>query len=160
MNTGNLIWKDNCYGATSAIALMKGVLYSASHAHDCSDLGAFGEVTPRRYQRLLAETADSHGAAKPTLLHWFPTVNPGPPNSYYLQGPWAMANDDTDLWVGGEFTTANGQPQQGLTRYVYKATAPDVNPPEPMLAPMVTPRGTRLRWASTGRPPGTGTTRT
>ncbi|WP_344312013.1 LamG-like jellyroll fold domain-containing protein [Fodinicola feengrottensis] len=152
VNTGNLIWKDNCYGATSAIALMKGVLYSASHAHDCSDLGAFGEVTPRRYQRLLAETADSHGAAKPTLLHWFPTVNPGPPNSYYLQGPWAMANDDTDLWVGGEFTTANGQPQQGLTRYVYKATAPDVNPPEPMLAPMVTPRGTTslgVNWQAT-----------
>jgi hypothetical protein len=138
--TGNLIWKDSCLGATSAIALMKGVLYSASHAHNCSDIGAFPEITPRRYQRLLAETADSHGAAKPTLLHWFPLVNPGPANSYYQQGPWAMANDDTNLWVGGEFTTAGGQAQQGLTRYVYKSTAADTNPPEAFSAPLVTSR--------------------
>lgn len=153
VTTGNLIWKDSCLGATSAISLMKGVLYSASHAHDCSDLGAFGEVTPRRYQRLLAENANSGGAAKPTLLHWFPVVNPGPSTSYYLQGPWAMANDDTNLWVGGEFTTANGQAQQGLTRYVYKATARDVNPPEaPFAAPVVTARSSTslgISWQTT-----------
>jgi hypothetical protein len=150
--TGNLIWKDGCFGATSAIALMKGVLYSASHAHDCSDIGAFGEITPRRYQRLLAETADSHGAAKPTLLHWFPSVNPGPANSYYQQGPWAMANDDTNLWVGGEFTTANGQAQQGLTRYGYKSTAADTNPPEAFSTPLVTSRSSTslgVTWQAT-----------
>ena len=34
--TGAQVWKDVCLGATQALAVYQGVLYSGSHAHDCS----------------------------------------------------------------------------------------------------------------------------
>ncbi len=106
--TGKLLWKDTCLGATTTIAVQNGVVYSGSHAHDCSSMGGWGQTNPATYQRLLAETADSGGASKNQLLHWFPQINYGPTSSYYKQGPWSMANDDKYLWVGGEFTQVGG----------------------------------------------------
>ncbi|GAA1688375.1 hypothetical protein GCM10009765_42290 [Fodinicola feengrottensis] len=138
-NTGTTQWKDTCLGATTTIAVQGGIVYSGSHAHDCSSMGGWSQTNPATYQRLLAETADSGGASKNKLLHWFPSVNTGPADSYYKQGPWAMANDDTYLWVAGEFTKVGGVDQQGLTRFAPKSVAPDINPPEaPFAAPVAT----------------------
>jgi hypothetical protein len=135
-NTGTTKWKDTCLGATTTIAVQNGVVYSGSHAHDCSSMGGWSQTNPVTYQRLLAETADSGGASKNKLLHWFPSVNTGPADSYYKQGPWAMANDSSYLWIGGEFTKVGGVNQQGLTRFAPKSIAPDINPPEaPFPAP-------------------------
>jgi hypothetical protein len=152
-NTGNTLWKDTCLGATTTVAVQNGVVYSGSHAHDCSSMGGWSQTNPVTYQRLLAETASSGGAPKNQLLHWFPQINFGPADSYYKQGPWAMANDDTYLWVGGEFTQVGGVAQQGLTRFAVTSTSPDINPAEvPFAAPTVAKAGAgklKVTWKTT-----------
>ncbi len=112
-------WRDTCLGATQAVLVHSGVLYSGSHAHDCASMGGFPDQ-PRKH--LLAQSVDD-----PTLLPWFPDTNDGIGEPV---GPRVMAQTDKGghhyLWVGGEFTTVNGAGQQGLTRF---ADGPDTGAP-------------------------------
>ncbi|WP_339154892.1 hypothetical protein [Actinomadura luteofluorescens] len=149
---GTLRWIDGCRGATQAVSIMDGILYSGSHAHDCSTQpGGFPEIVPDLpYQRLLAEPTHPDPAQydTPPILHWFPNTNGGP--TTYNQGPRAMDNDGRYLWVGGDFTTVNGRSQQGLTRYGSLAVTKDANPSEPVHKPTVTkPDGTTGQLAVT-----------
>ncbi|MEY9998055.1 hypothetical protein ABIE67_010174 [Streptomyces sp. V4I8] len=141
LNGFNERWRDKCYGATQAVEAYKGVLYSASHTHDCSSMGELPELWER--QHLLAQSVDG-----PSLLGWFPDTNDGLGE---LIGPRVMttaSKDDTDyLWVGGEFTTVQGKPQQGLTRF---ANHPDTGAPS---VPQTSVSSTRpgevdVRWQS------------
>jgi hypothetical protein len=115
-------WRDTCLGATQAVHVYEDVLYSGHHGHDCSSMGAFPNQV--RYH-LFAQSVDD-----PTLLGWFPDTNDGLGAS---EGPRVITSvkdhptDSRDfLWVGGEFTTVNGQPQWSLTRF---ATGPDTGNP-------------------------------
>jgi hypothetical protein len=119
-------WRDTCLGATQSVEVYKGVLYSASHAHDCSSTGQFPQMADR--QHLLAESVNS---PKP-LLGWFPDTDDGPAGTEQI-GPRALTTASSGgvdyLWVGGEFTriASNGnRPQQGLVRF---ASAPDTRAP-------------------------------
>jgi hypothetical protein len=120
-------WRDTCLGATQSVAVYHGVLYSASHAHDCSSMGQFPQLTDDR-QHLLAESVDN---PKP-LLGWFPDTDDGPKGTEQI-GPRAItvaSGGGADyMWVGGEFTriASNGnRPQQGLVRF---PSTPDTRPP-------------------------------
>ncbi|QXJ24407.1 hypothetical protein AGRA3207_005726 [Actinomadura graeca] len=153
---GTLRWIDNCLGATQAITVMDGLLYSGSHAHDCSSQpDGFPELVPGiPYQRLLAEPTHPDPARfdTPPLLHWFPNTNGGP--TAYNQGPRALDNNGKYLWAGGDFTNVNGEKQQGLARFASLSVAKDVNPPEPVRKPAVAkPDGTtgqlRVTWVQT-----------
>ncbi|WNF30173.1 LamG domain-containing protein [Streptomyces sp. C11-1] len=112
-------WRDTCLGATQSVLVHSGVLYSGSHAHDCASMGAFPDQ-PRKH--LLAQSVDD-----PKLLPWFPDTNDGIGEPV---GPRVMAQTSSGdrhyLWVGGEFTTVNRKPQQGLTRF---ADGPDTGAP-------------------------------
>ncbi len=104
-------WRDTCLGATQSVVVYQGVLYSGSHAHDCSSMNEFPDG-PR--QHLLAQSVD-----KPTLVSWFPNTNGGIGEKL---GPRelvvARAASGVDyLWVVGEFTTVAGKAQQGITRF-------------------------------------------
>jgi hypothetical protein len=122
----NQHWRDTCLGATQALDVYKGVLYSSSHAHDCSSMGQFPQADARHH--LLAESVDT-----PTpLLGWFPNTDDGPAGTEQI-GPRAMTtatSGSTDyMWVGGEFTriASNGNRlQQGLVRF---ANTPDTRTP-------------------------------
>ncbi|MFH8798585.1 fibronectin type III domain-containing protein [Streptomyces sp. NPDC017936] len=135
LTNGTLVWKDTCRGATQAIVPYEGVLYSASHAHDCDETpGGFPERGDR--QHLLAQSLDNR-----KILHWFPDTNDGLGEHV---GPRALAVSRGTLWVGGEFTQVNGADQQGLTRFGARDTgAPDV----PVLAVSGTgPGAVTLTW--------------
>ncbi|MCX4965433.1 LamG domain-containing protein [Streptomyces sp. NBC_00654] len=112
-------WRDTCLGATQAVLVHKGVLYSGSHAHDCYSMGEFPD---QERKHLLAQSVDD-----PKLLPWFPDTNDGIGEPV---GPRTMSQTDSGgrhyLWVGGEFTTVNGSAQQGLTRF---ADGPDTGAP-------------------------------
>lgn len=143
---GSQIWKDTCLGATQAVLPYKGVLYSGSHAHNCSDTpGGFPDIGNR--QHFLAQSI-----ADKTILPWFPDTNDGIGEQI---GPRTLAMADGILWAGGEFTTVNDKPQQGLTRF---AAAPDTGAPQvPLLSGASTARGKiTLNWkASWDRDNGT-----
>ena len=78
------------------------MLYSGSHAHDCSSMGEFPD---RRRHHLLAESVDD-----PKLLGWFPDTNDG------LGEADRPARDDgrrppaapTTCGSAASFTTVNG----------------------------------------------------
>ncbi|GAB2659472.1 hypothetical protein GCM10009743_39630 [Kribbella swartbergensis] len=113
VSTGKLLWKNNCLGATEAIKAIGNWVYKGSHAHNCSDSGAFGDGTGTHY--LLVESA-INGKIGP----WFPNTDANP-NSTTQVGPLAMAGTGSDLWVGGDFLHVNGKIQQGLTRFTNAA---------------------------------------
>jgi hypothetical protein len=115
----NQVWRDNCLGATQTLTVYQTLLYSGSHAHDCSSMGEYPDSVRKH---LLAESVDD-----PRLQAWFPDTNDGIGEKI---GPRVMtlaSSGGTDyLWVGGEFTTVNGTAQQGLTRF---ASGPDTGAP-------------------------------
>jgi hypothetical protein len=137
----NQRWRDTCWGATQAVEVYKGVLYSASHAHDCSSMGGFPELHAR--QHLLAQSVRD-----PKALSWFPDTNDGLGERIGPRVITTASKNGTDyLWVGGEFTTVQGMPQQGLTRF---ANRPDTGAPS---VPQVSASSTRpgavdVRWQS------------
>ncbi|MFI1533063.1 LamG-like jellyroll fold domain-containing protein [Streptomyces anandii] len=138
LSTLNQRWRDTCLGATQAVKSYEGVLYSASHAHDCSSVGEFPDG---RRHHLLAEPTTGTGK-----LGWFPDTNDGLGEGI---GPRAMVVSQTSgnnyMWVGGEFTTVNGSPAQGLTRF---AASPDTGAPTvPSVgAESVRPTEAHIRW--------------
>lgn len=129
-STGELVWKNDCRGANQSIAVLNEILYVASHAHNCRTVpGGFGPGRPRIGQHLLAQrTTDGH------IQPWWPDTNGGGPTGDGL-GPRALVAAGDDLWVAGEFTTVNDQPQQGISRLV---ASPDTElPKRPTTAPTV-----------------------
>ncbi|QXJ24370.1 hypothetical protein AGRA3207_005681 [Actinomadura graeca] len=157
--TGDLVWLDNCYGATYGVFSQGQALYSVSHAHDCSSLGAFPETRPTTWHRALAETKVATGTDKappgsnsnyrnqpiPSLLHWFPTLSQGTFTKQY-QAAWAVTGNDDYVAMGGEFPKVNGKAQQGLVRFAVKAKAP--NKTGPVKADLAAPTASKS-WMST-----------
>ncbi|MFJ8105973.1 fibronectin type III domain-containing protein [Streptomyces sp. NPDC096132] len=115
---GTMVWNDTCRGATQSLVVFNGVLYSASHAHNCNETpGGFPERGDR--QHFLAQRVEDR-----RILHWFPDTDGGLGEQV---GPRTLAVSKGVLWAGGEFTEVNGAPQQGLTRFGSKDTgAPEV----------------------------------
>ncbi|WP_045321228.1 DNRLRE domain-containing protein [Streptomyces sp. NRRL F-4428] len=145
-------WRDRCLGATQFVLPYEGVLYSSSHAHDCSTELEFPDG---KRHFLLAQPTNHEGAAPapvdgfvrgPGKLGWHPTANDGLGEGI---GPRVMAvaekNDVKYMWVGGEFTLINGKAQQALTRF---ASTGDVGAPTTPVASAssVKPGEVQVRW--------------
>lgn len=119
LSDGVMLWRDNCLGATQALTVNDGVLYSGHHAHDCSTTpGGFADG--KRHHMLAQSVTDS------TILPWFPDTNGGLGEAL---GPRAMVMGGGALWVVGEFTTVNERPQQGITRFPAGPDTGFVSPP-------------------------------
>ncbi|MGW0364430.1 DNRLRE domain-containing protein [Streptomyces sp. NPDC002990] len=131
-------WRDTCLGATQAVLPYRSVLYSASHAHNCSSVGEFPEG---RRQHLLAQPTTGTGK-----LGWAPDTNDGIGEGI---GPRVLTVASKGgvqyLWVGGEFTTVNGAAQQSLTRF---ASTGDTGAPTVPVASAVSfkPGEAQVRW--------------
>ncbi|MFJ8164411.1 DNRLRE domain-containing protein [Streptomyces sp. NPDC096136] len=131
-------WRDTCLGATQAVLPYHNVLYSASHAHDCSSVG---EYPDGQRHHLLAQPTTSVGK-----LGWAPDTNDGVGEGI---GPRVMTVGSKGgtpyLWVGGEFTTVNGAAQQSLTRF--SSTGDTGAPTVPVAsAASVRPGEVQVRW--------------
>ncbi|MFC9976911.1 hypothetical protein ACFVH6_39025 [Spirillospora sp. NPDC127200] len=147
-DNGDLVWLDNCYGASYGIFAQGKSIYSVSHAHDCSSLGAFPETSPQTWHRALAETSYATGTDRalpgsnsnyrrqpvPSLLHWYPTLAMGTFTKQY-QAAWAVTGNSDHVAMGGEFPSVNGKAQQGLVRFAVRAKAPNKAAPLAMQAP-------------------------
>ncbi|PCG83713.1 hypothetical protein CIB93_23160 [Streptomyces sp. WZ.A104] len=128
-------WRDTCQGATQALRVYKSVLYAASHVHDCSTMGGFPNQTRKH---LTAQSVDD-----PALLGWLPDTNDGIGEPVGPRALTIASRDGRDfLWVGGEFTTVNGGPQQALTRF---ANTPDTGAPSVPAASVSAPRAGEVR---------------
>ncbi len=162
-NTGNITLVNDCHGDTYDVLPVGPVLYSVGHAHDCRAIGAFPDVSPRRWQHALAQTVaatgtnagpdgygwDYKGLPDSTVLQWFPQLGRG---SYtgQSQAAWALAGNANYVVLGGEFPTVNGSAQQGLTRMAVKALAPNRRGPTYLTFPATPPPATAVASTSPG----------
>lgn len=153
ITTGDAKWWDGCLGDTQAIAVSGGVVYGASHNHDCWASDAIPEGgADFKYFRLTAETTNatreaprsyglnSAGDPIPEILPWFPNTNGGPADSKWHNGPWAVDANAEYVVYGGEFTTVNGKAQQSLTRFAARGVtgAKHNGPQYPFAKPTLT----------------------
>ncbi len=164
--TGNLVWLNNCYGATYSISVMDQVAYSVGHAHDCTSVGTFADHNPQIWKRATADTTFPTGTDQggpgsnmnyayqpvPTQLPWYPEVNAGTYTGIF-QGGWALSNNGTYLVMGGEFTSVNGKAQQGLATFAKRSVAPNkvaptYNPMKPTVLSLNSGT-TRVAWSGT-----------
>ena len=109
VSDGSLVWQNDCLGATQSVVVINGWLFKGSHAHDCAyapggwpqteNSSGTGNVT-----RHLLDESLTDGS----LGHWTPDTNGN------TLGPQVMATDGSQLFLGGDFTTVNGNPQQGF----------------------------------------------
>jgi hypothetical protein len=124
---GGLKWLNQCQGATQTIAVIGSYLYTGSHAHDCQsdnrngDHDNFPQLKGNGSRHLL-----SHRISNGFLGPWYPLANAGP-----NLGPRAMATDGTQLYVGGDFTSINHRPQQGIVRFTRTSDARTPQPHRP-----------------------------
>ena len=140
---GTVNWVEDCHGDTYGTYPINGVLYTVSHAHDCSNVGGFPDTNPRTHHRAVAFTTqvtgvlnpnsasgypNEGGKPSPSIVDWFPDMVAG---SYtgLDQAGWSVTGNSKYLVEGGEFPTVNGVAQQGLVRFAMRPTAPDKSGP-------------------------------
>ncbi|MGY1809659.1 PKD domain-containing protein [Blastococcus sp. SYSU D00669] len=140
---GAIVEVNDCRGDSYASYVTDGVVYVASHTHDCEAIGGFVEQNPRvhkfgtAYTLAPTGTLRSHtlrnsnfvGSPSGSLLPWFPTMTPG---TYTGQGQagWTVSGNGDYVVYGGEFPRVNGVGQQGLVRYAVADLAPNAVGPE------------------------------
>jgi PQQ-like domain len=166
-NTGRIIWLNDCHGDTLDVFPIGQVLYSVSHAHDCSAVHEFPETSPRTWHHALAWTTyatgtnvgpDSYGWnyngwPDSSLLHWYTTLGIGSYTGQY-QAAWSVTGNSNYVVLGGEFPTVNGVAQQGLVRLAVRTIAPNLVGPRASstLTPTATAQGNgtvRVAWRAT-----------
>jgi Concanavalin A-like lectin/glucanases superfamily len=130
ISSGTLIWENDCLGATQSLAIVSNWLYKGSHAHDCAFTpGGFPQVSSPSGKTNVTHRLLDQSLSSGTLGHWNPNTNGN------NLGPRVMATDGRQLFLGGEFTTVNGLPQQGFARF---EPGPDTTTPGRPAAPAVT----------------------
>lgn len=162
---GAIVEVNGCRGDTYSSYPTNGVLYIASHTHDCSSIGGFPEQPVRVHKFASAYTIAPSGVNGATTfsnknmvgqpagrqLDWFPTMTPG---TYTGQGQagWSVTGNGQYVVYGGEFPRVNGSDQQGLVRYAVPALAP--NKVAPAAGPVATvtspqPGLAKITWTTT-----------
>jgi PKD repeat protein len=140
--SGNMVWLEDCHGDTYSVAVSADAVYVAGHPHFCGSVGAFPQTPVWTFHRALAFTTavtgvlgtdpwnyyNYAGQPAPTQLNWYPDINSGTYTGQD-QGPWNVAANDNYVLYGGEFTTVNAKPQQGLVRFAKSAIAPNLDGP-------------------------------
>ena len=147
-NDGTIKWLADCHGDTYDTTVTNGVVYAASHQHDCSNVGSFPQQRPTQVEwRANAFTADAQGDVlpnsfsptkfkdystyqAPALINWFPQFAMGPSTGYYAgQATLTIESTSDYVVVGGQFPTVNGKAQQGLVRFARGSIAPNADGP-------------------------------
>ncbi len=135
---GAIVEINDCRGDSYSNHVSNGVVYVASHSHDCRNIGAFPEQNPRVHKFGVAFTlaptgtvgsatitnGNFRGQPAGSLLPWFPTMTPGT-HTGQGQAGWSVTGNDRYVVYGGEFPRVNGVGQQGLVRYALPDTAPN-----------------------------------
>lgn len=140
---GTLVWMEDCHGDTYDMAVDGNVVYKASHAHFCGNIGEFPQEQPWQFNHALAFSKEGAGrtitrdtlgytsyTGQPAgrLLHWYPIFKPGTFTGAN-QATWTVTAGSGYAIFGGEFLTVEGVAQQGIVRFATKEIAPNKRGP-------------------------------
>ena len=118
ISTGHIGWLSSCLGASQGLTIMNNIVYKGSHQHDCAfnQGGAYGGfVGGTGRSGFIHHHLVGQNLADGSFVHWSPNTNGSGTAS---TGPHVIANDGTQIIVGGDFTTVNNASQTYLTRFV------------------------------------------
>ncbi|MGB4967519.1 MAG: LamG-like jellyroll fold domain-containing protein, partial [Candidatus Saccharimonadales bacterium] len=136
---GKMEWIEDCHGDTYDAVPVGDVIYTASHAHYCGNIGGFPQTNPWGYQHSIAFTKSATGPIikadplgyrsfagyqAPEMLHWYPKWVPGTYTGM-SQAAFSVATNGQYVVYGGEFPKVMGSSQQGLVRFALKSIAPN-----------------------------------
>ncbi len=135
---GAMLWANDCRGDTYSSWPSNGALYMATHAHSCSQIGGFPEENPRinKFATAVGLVATGtngsgtlvngnfRGTPAPSLLAWFPNMQPGTFTGQSQAG-WTVSGNSQYVVYGGEFPRVNSTNQQGLVRFAVASAAPN-----------------------------------
>ncbi|OMH31374.1 LamG-like jellyroll fold domain-containing protein [Tersicoccus sp. Bi-70] len=133
---GSLTWLEDCHGDTYSAYPSTDAVYVVGHAHYCGNVGGFPQTEPWAFHRALAFSKETTGTLSreylgytnyegkpaPSLLSWYPELEPGTFTGQ-TQAAWSVTGNADWVVLGGEFPTVNGQPQQGLVRFAKRSVA-------------------------------------
>jgi PKD repeat protein len=135
---GELIVVNDCRGDSYDTWPMNGVLYVASHTHNCDSIGGQIEQNPRVEKRGTAYVmtpttyvrwgTNVNWVGKPAgaQLAWNPDISLGSFTGQN-QGSWSVTGNGRYVSYGGEFPRVNGRSQQGLVRFAMPDVAGNPN---------------------------------
>ncbi|TFV53000.1 PKD domain-containing protein [Blastococcus sp. TF02A_35] len=140
-NGGRVQWFNDCRGDTYSAFATGGVVYQATHAHNCSNIGSFKEYDPQifKYGTAVSRTAvgmvgevtlrnstetNVRKQPAPAVLPWFPSFTAGTVTKQYQAG-WSVTGNDSYVVYAGEFPKVNGTAQEGLVRFASPTIAPN-----------------------------------
>lgn len=163
----DMVWVTDCHGDAYSSFMANGIVYSASHAHYCGNMGGgFGQYSSWRYQMAHAWTDAAageilnevhgypnwHGSEPgPSMINWLPTLQMGTFTGQYQAG-WNVTGNDDYIVFGGEFPRVNGVNQQGLVRFARRGIAPGTEGPQVVSTPWTptlratSPSSVRVSW--------------
>ncbi len=160
-SNGRVRWIADCRGDSYSSFPANGVLYIASHAHSCVNIGGFPEQNPKVEKRATAMSAAASGRVgtitqananftgqpAPSMLNWFPTLTQGSVTGQ-LQAGWSVSGNGQYVVYGGEFPRVNDRAQQGLVRFAVPSIAPNAVGPDvtPGVGVTATSGGLRVGW--------------
>ena len=141
--TGAIHWVQDCHGDTYGAYATASTVYTVGHAHFCGNVGGFPQTTPWSFNRAIAFTTQPtgtlgrdimgyqnfEGQPSPSLINWFPELDPGTVTGQ-TQAAWTITGNGDYVVAAGEFPRVNGQPQQGLVRFAIRPIAPGDRGPQ------------------------------
>ena len=141
---GTLAWANDCHGDTYDTYPSNQVLYTVSHAHNCSMIGAFPQTDPWEVNMRHALAFTTYAAGTNTgpddygwnyngvpaskMLQWYPDLATGTVTGQG-QAAWNVTGNGQYVAMGGEFPRINGTDQQGLARFAVHSIAPNKRAP-------------------------------
>lgn len=137
-------WVTDCHGDNYSVFVANDIVYSASHAHYCGNMGGgYGQYPAWRFQmahawtdavggEILNETlgyTNWHGVEPaPSMVNWLPRLQMGSFTGQ-SQAAWNVTGTDDYVVMGGEFPRVNDVGQQGLVRFARRGIAPGTEGP-------------------------------
>jgi hypothetical protein len=133
--SGAIRWIADCHGDHYGVYSDGKNVYSTSHAHDCSTIGAFpqNDVAPGNLRHATAVTVEAKGTVgkaggptwaytnwqgqpAPAAVNWYPEWTTGTATGQGQAG-WTVTGNGKYLLVGGEFPFVNSKRNQGIARF-------------------------------------------
>lgn len=166
-DTSDVEWVTDCHGDVYSSFVANGIVYAASHAHYCGNMGGgFPQYSAWRFQMAHAWTDAAGGEIlnevhnypnwhglepAPSMINWLPTLQMGTYTGQ-SQAAWNVTGNNDYVVMGGEFPRVNGVNQQGLVRFARRGIAPGAEGPRFSFTPWVptllatSPTSVRVSW--------------
>ncbi len=112
LSDGSQFWYADCKGDSFDTQVLNGVVYVATHAHDCSRINGWPERSPRVYTSVY-----TLNALDGSLLPFNPTMYGSTDVPGSRDNTRAFATDGTQLFVGGGWLNVDGKEQANVARF-------------------------------------------